>query len=49
MNEKSTVPIVGARLEPHKVKKQLQLWVQDPNIENLKQTKESNKHQQVQL
>jgi hypothetical protein len=45
MNKKKTVPIVGAGLKPRKVKKQLQLWVQDPNIEKLKQTKASNKHQ----
>jgi hypothetical protein len=49
MNDKSACQIVGEGLEPHKVKKQLQLRVQDPNFSKLKQTKERNKHQQVQL
>jgi hypothetical protein len=49
MNDKIAGPIAGAGLEPWKVKKQLQLRVQDSNLAKLKQTKERNKHQQVQL
>jgi predicted nucleotidyltransferase len=56
MNDRITGPIAGAGLEPCKVKKQLQLRVQDSNLAKLKQTKASSKqqtseskHQQVQL
>jgi hypothetical protein len=51
MNDRITGPIVGAGLEPCKVKKQLQLQVKvhDSNLEKLKQKKEISKHQQFQL
>jgi hypothetical protein len=49
MNDRIAGPIVGAGLEPCKVKKQLQLRLQDSNLAKLKETKASNKHQQVQL
>jgi hypothetical protein len=39
MNDKTAGRIVGAILEPCKVKKQLQLRMQDPNPANLKQKK----------
>jgi hypothetical protein len=45
MNNRIAGRIVGARLEPFKVKKQLQLRVHDPNLSKLKKTKEINKHQ----
>jgi hypothetical protein len=45
MNDRITGPIAGAGLEPCKVKKQLQLRVQDSNLAKLKQTKASNKQQ----
>jgi hypothetical protein len=49
MNDRIAGPIAGAGPQPCKVRKQLQLRVQDPNLAKLKQTKASNKHQQVQL
>jgi hypothetical protein len=45
MNDKIIGPIVGAGLEPRKVKKQLQLRVQDSKIAKLKQTKTNIKKQ----
>jgi hypothetical protein len=41
MNDRITGPIAGAGFEPCKVKKQLQLRVQDSNLAKLKQTKAS--------
>jgi hypothetical protein len=49
MNNIIAGQIVGAGLEPCKVKKELQLKVQDPNLTKLKKNKARNKHQQVQL
>ena len=45
MNDIIIGPIAGGGLEPCKMKKQLQLSVQDPNLAKLKQTKASNKQQ----
>jgi hypothetical protein len=45
MNDIITSPIAGAGFEPYKVKKQLQLLVQDSNFAKLKKTKIRSRQQ----
>ena len=44
-NDRSVVPIAVAESQACKLQQQVQLQMQDPNLEKLKQTRESNKQQ----